>query len=82
MEDNLEKANMVIKLEMNLWKIMTPKDLGKKMLEGKIIMEEIIVGIIIGIIIEKIGVEVGVETEAEAGVEVEDIIIIKNVKVI
>ena len=65
---------------------MTREDLGKKMLEGKIVMEEIIVGIIIGIIIEKIGVEVGVEIEAEVGVEVgveaEDIIIIEKVMII
>ena len=61
---------------------MTREDLGKKMLEGKIAMEEIIVGIIIGIIIEKIGVEAGVEIEAEVGVEVEDIIIIENVMII
>ena len=61
---------------------MTREDLGKKMLEGKIAMEEIIVGIIIGITIEKIGVEAGVEIEAEVGVEVEDIIIIENVMII
>ena len=61
---------------------MTREDLGKKMLEGKIAMEEIIVGIIIGITIEKIGVEVGVEIEAEVGVEVEDIIIIEKVMII
>ena len=60
---------------------MTREDLGKKMLEGKIAMEEIIVGIIIGIIIEKIGVEVGVGIKAEVGVEVEDIIIIENVMI-
>ena len=57
---------------------MTRKDHGKETLEGKMAMEEIIVGIIIGIIIGKIGVEVGVEIKAEVGVEVEDIIIIEN----
>ena len=67
---------------MNLWKIMTRKGHGKEMLEGKMGMEEIIVGIIIGIIIGKIGVEVGVGIKAEVGVEVEDIIIIENGMVI
>ena len=60
---------------------MTRKGHGKEMLEGKMVMEEIIVGIIIGIIIGKIGVEVGVGIKAEVGVEVEDIIIIENVMI-
>ena len=58
---------------------MIRKDHGKETLEGKMAMEEIIVGIIIGIIIGKIEVEVGVGIKAEVGVEVEDIIIIENV---
>ena len=61
---------------------MIRKDHGKEMLEGKMAMEEIIVGIIIGIIIGKIEVEVGVGIKAEVGVEVEDIIIIENGMVI
>ena len=60
---------------------MIRKDHGKETLEGKMAMEEIIVGIIIGIIIGKIGVEVGVGIKVEVGVEVEDIIIIENVMI-